>query len=200
MPPADRGTQRAEFLKTLDATIQNAYGSLRWTQARYQRDFYKRVRRINTRLEPGNFVYLNPTDGGKTSNKLASPAVGPYRVLSNDRRTITIDFHGITERVSADHCVYAPPPMDAPRVSTTTPRDLADKVREGTQYAVEKLLKHLEMEDGTAEFLIKWADYDQPTWTARTHIPEELVSRYALRLRGRTGRDLNPEVNADVHS
>ena len=126
--------------------------------------------------------------------------MGLYRVLANDRRTITIDRDGITERVSADRCVYVPPPMDAPRVSTTTPRDLANKVKEGTQYAVEKLLKYREMEDGTTEFLIKCADYDQPTWTARTHIPEELVSRYALRLRRRTGRDLNPEVNADVHS
>ena len=108
VPPAERGTQLAEFLKTLDATIQKAYGSLRRTQARYKPDFDKRVHRIKTRLEPGDFVSLNPTDGGKTSNKLASPAVGPYRVLANDRRTITIDHDGITERVSADRCVYAP--------------------------------------------------------------------------------------------
>ena len=96
VPPAKRGTQRAEFLKTLDATIQKSYRSLQRTQARYRRDFDKRVRWINTRLEPGSFVYLNPTDGGTTSNKLASPAVGPYRVLANDRQTITIDLDGIT--------------------------------------------------------------------------------------------------------
>ncbi|CDF40838.1 unnamed protein product [Chondrus crispus] len=189
-PPSNRGNQRAEFLKTLDSTIQKAYGSLRRTQARYKRDFDKRIRRINSRLRPGEYVYLNPTDGAKTSNKLASPAVGPYRVLANDRRIITIDRDGVTERVSADRCVYAPPPIDAPRASTTTPRDLADKVTAGTQYAVERLLRHRVMEDGTTEFLIKWADYDAPTWTARTHVPEELVSRYAQRLRRRTGRDL----------
>ena len=186
MPLADRGTQRAEFFKTLDATIQKAYRSLRRTQARYKRDFDKRVCRINTRLEPRNFVYLNLTDGGKTSNKLASSAVGPYRVLANDRRTITIDCDGITEQVSTDRCVYAPPPMDALRGTTTTPCDPGDKVRESTHYAVENLLKHREMEEGTTDILIKWADYDQPTWTARTQIPEELVSRYALRLRRRT--------------
>ena len=154
-PPADRGNQRAEFLKTLDSTIQKAYGSLRRTQARYKRDLDKRKRRINSRLRPGEYVYLNPTDGGKTSNKLAPPAVGPYRVLANDRRTITIDRDGVTERVSADRCVYAPPPTDALRASTTTPADLAEKVREGTQYAVERLLRHRAMEDGTIEFLIK---------------------------------------------
>ena len=198
--PSDRRTQRAEFLKNLDATIQKAYGSLRRTQARYKRDFDKRVRRINVRLKPGDYACLNPTDGAKTSNKLASPAVRPYRVLANDKRAIMIDSEGVTERVSADRRVYAPTPTDAPRASETTPSDLADKVTEGTQYAVERLLKHRWVEDGTAEFLIKWADYDQPTWTARTHVPEELVSRYAKRLRTRTGRDLTSEVNAVVHS
>ena len=200
IPPTDRGNQRAEFLKTLDSTIQKAYESLHRTQARYKRDFDKRIRRINSRLRPGEYVYLNLTDGGKTSNKLASRAVGPYRVLANDRRTITIDRDGATERVSAYRCVYAPPPTDAPRTSTTTPGDLADKVTEGTQYAVEQLLRHRTMEDGITEFVIKWADYDPPTWTARTHVPEELVSRYAKRLRTRTGRDLTPELNADVQA
>ena len=200
VPPFDRGNQRAEFLKTMDSTIQRAYGSLRRTQARYKRDFDKRIRRINYRFRPGEYVYLNPTDGAKTSNKLASPAVGPYRVLANDCGTITIDRDGVTERVSTDRCVYAPPPIDAQRASTTTPGDLDDKVTSGMQYAVERPLKHRSMEDGTTEFLIKWADYDTPIWTARTHVPEELVSRYAQRFRRRTSRDLTLNVNADAHA
>ena len=199
-PPSDRGTQRAEFLETLDATIQKAYESLRRTQARYKSDFDKRVRRINARLKRGDYVYMNFTDRARTSNRLASPAVGPYRVLASDQRTITIDRDGVTQRVSADHCVYAPPPANAPRASTTTPVDLSDKVTEGTQYSVKRLLKHRVVEDGTTEFLVKWADYDAPTWTARTHVPQELVSRYAKRLRTRTGRELTSEVNAVVHS
>ena len=159
----------------MDYTTQKAYGRLRRTQARYKRDFDERIRRINSRLRLGEYVYLNPTEGGKTSNELACPAVGPYRVLASDRRTITIDHDGVTERVSADRCVYAPLPTDALRASTTTPADLADKVRDGTQYTVEGLLKHRTMEDGTIEFLIEWADYDTPNWTARTQVPEELV-------------------------
>ena len=59
---SDREKQRAKLLKTLDATIQRAYGSLRRTQARYKRDFDKRVRRINERLKPGDYSYFNPTD------------------------------------------------------------------------------------------------------------------------------------------
>ena len=129
-PPSEKGNQRAEFLKTLDCTIQKAYESLHRTQARYKCDFDKRIRRINTRLRPGNIP--QPHCGGKTSNTLESPAVGLYRVLANDRRTITIDRVGATGRVSADRCLYGPPPTDAPPTSTTTPGDLADKVTEGT--------------------------------------------------------------------
>ena len=195
-PPYDRRTQRAEFLKTLYPKTQKAYGSLRRTPARYKRELDKSVRSINARLKPGDYAYLNPTDEAKTSNKLASP----YRVLANYKRTITIDREGVMERVSADRCVYAPPLTDAPRASATTTSDLADKVTEGTQYAVERLLKHGVEEDGTTEFLIKWADHNQPTSTARTHVPKQLVSRYAKRLRTRTSRELTSEVNAVVHS
>lgn len=42
-PSPDRGTQRAEFLKTLDDKIQKAYGSLRRTQARCKRDLDERI-------------------------------------------------------------------------------------------------------------------------------------------------------------
>ena len=80
----------------------------------------------------------------------------------------------------------------------TAPCDLAHKVTAGTPYAVDRLLDHRVMENSIVEFKVKWADYEEPTWTARTHIPEEFVSRYASRLRARTGRDLTTELNADV--
>lgn len=110
-------------------TIQKAYGSLRRKEARYKREIDTRVRRIKTRLKPGNYVYLNPIDGAETSKKLASPDVGPYQILANDQRTITIDHDGVTERVSANRCVYAPPPADVSRESTTTRVTLSTRSR-----------------------------------------------------------------------
>ena len=97
------------------------------------------------------------------SNRFPSPVVGPYRVLPNDRRTITIDRDGVTEPVSADRCVYAPPPANEQRASTTTPGDVSDKITEGTQHSVERLLKHRVMEDGTTQLPLKWVDYDTHT-------------------------------------
>ena len=78
----------------------------------------RRPRTKNSR--PGEYIYLNPTDGAKTSNKQEYSVVGPYRNLLNHRRTITIDRDGVMERVSANRCVYAPLPTNGPRASTTT--------------------------------------------------------------------------------
>lgn len=103
------------------------------------------------------------TDRENTYNYLAPPAVGPYRVLANDRRTITIDCDRITGRFSADRCVYEPPLLDAPRARTDYTWDLAEKVTKSMQCAVERLLNHRIMEDGTTEFRIKWAEYDELT-------------------------------------
>lgn len=69
----------------------------------------------------------------------------------NDRRTTTIDRDGITERHYADRCVFAPPTLKAPKASTNKPMDLAEKVTEGTRYAVERLLEHWVMEDGITD-------------------------------------------------
>lgn len=64
------------------------------------------------------------------------------------------------------------------------------------------------MEDETKELLINWASYDTPIWTVRTDIPEfpsgafseAFVSPHVQRLLKRTGRDLNSEVNVEVHA
>ena len=53
---------------------------------------------------------------------------------------------------------------------------------EGPEYTVERILNHrVAPEQDQLEFLIKWAGYEEPTWTRRSHVPEELVSRYSRR-------------------
>lgn len=86
----------------MEATIHKAYVSLHRTNDQYKRDFDRRVRRINERLKPRTYVYLNPIDGAKTTNWLASPVVGQYRVLANNQRTIKIDRDGVMESDPTD--------------------------------------------------------------------------------------------------
>ena len=175
---------RHDFIKRLDASMLKANESLRRVQDRYKRDFDKRVRRTRHTLKAGDFVFLDPTDGSKKLGKLKSPAIGPYRVLVNDKRTLIIDRDGIVERVSADRCVFAPRPSNA-RQSLTTTADATTKVTNGPQFVVDKLLDHGENDDGTLSFNVKWVGFRETTWEPRTHIPEELVSRYFERLRQR---------------
>ena len=59
-----------------------------------------------------------------------------------------------------------------------------DKVTEGPEYTVERILQHrVAAGEDELEFQIKWADYADPTWTKRTHVSEEMVSRFFKRLR-----------------
>ena len=178
---------RDDFRQRLDLSIQKAYKSLQRTQARYKRDFDKRVRRVKSRIRAGDFIFLDSTDGATKPGKLQSPAEGPYKVLRQDKRTLTIDRNGVTECVSADRCVFSPPPIRArtnaaePATGPTTensnaeahPRalnevplastaDFAQKVHEGPTYTVDRLLDH-RTRDGNAEFLVKWTGYADPT-------------------------------------
>ena len=170
-----------EFVKRLEHSLEKARRQLDKTQQRYKDDFDKRIRRTNRKLRPGDFVYLNPSDGSAKLGKLAPASIGPYRVLFNDKRTVYIDRDGLVERVNANRVVYTAPPDNAP-TATATPEDLSNKVRTGPTYVVNRLSKH-RMRNGVLEFLVYWENYDKPTWEPRTHIPEELVSRYFATVR-----------------
>ena len=186
-PRRTSAATKQDFVRRLEDSIVKANASLAKTQARYKRDFDKRVRRANRRLSPGDYVYLDPTDGSKKLGKLQSPAVGPFRVVSNDRRTLVIDRDGIIERVNADRVVHAPPPPDADTVQSTpefraTADDIAAKNLDGPKYTVERILDH-EVRDDGLYLEVKWYGYPRSDWQPRTNIPEELVSRYFDRRR-----------------
>ena len=57
------GEQRDHYVEQLDAKLAKAYDRLIKTQRRYKRDFDKRVRTANRDIRPGEYVYLDPTDG-----------------------------------------------------------------------------------------------------------------------------------------
>ena len=177
---------RADFLKRLDESFTRASKSLQAVQARYKRDFDKRVKTTKKRIRVGDFVYLDATDGVTKPGKLTSPATGPFRVLFNDSRTILIDRDGLVERVSADRVIFSPPPADAPpNPYAPTPAELAEKAREGPAYVVDKIVGHGEDEDGHFLFRVKWQGYRDTTWEPRKNLPEELVSLYFAKLHQR---------------
>ena len=148
----------------IDDSIQHAYSRLLATQARYKLDFDKRIRTIRQRIKPGDYVYMDPTDGQLKTGKLRSPAIGPYRVLRKDDRTYAIDRDGAIGRVNADRVTYAPPP-DNPkaRQETTTEQHHNVKNTEGTKYSVDGILGHRKDVGGSLEFYVKWYGYNETT-------------------------------------
>ena len=108
-------------------------------------------------------------------------------MIARDQRTFTIDRAGITERVNSDRVTRAPRPAGA--ISHPVAPRGTEKVTEGPEYTVERIFNHrVAPEQDQLEILIKWADYEEPTWTRRSHVREELVSRYFRKRNRRANR------------
>ena len=101
--------QREHYIEQLEAKIAKAYDRLLKTQRRYKRDFDKRVRTANCNIRFCEYVYLDPMNGTTKGTKLGNHALGPYRVIANDRRTFVIQRDDGVERVSSDRVTYARP-------------------------------------------------------------------------------------------
>ena len=57
------GPTSYDYVKRLDDSIQHAYTRLLSTQARYKRDFDKRIRKIRQLIKPEGYVYKDPIYG-----------------------------------------------------------------------------------------------------------------------------------------
>lgn len=173
---------RRDFVQRLDAAFSKADATLRAVQARYKRDFDKRVRPTRNPLVAGDFVFLDTTDGVTKMGKLRTPAEGPHRILSADTRTVLLDRDGIAELVSVDRVVKAPaPPTGEAPLYMATEAELADKATEGPSYVVERITDHAFDDDGQTLFHVKWEGFRERTWEPRKNLPEELVMRYFAR-------------------
>ena len=191
--PEPDSRDRYEFLIALDETIAGAYNRLKKAQARYKKNFDKRVRRTNVNIGQGDFVFIDPTNGSKKKGKLQSPAEGPYRMQQRSDRTFTIDRKGATEVLNSDRVTKATRPHNAPAF-VPEPGQL-NKVTDGQEYTVQKILKHrVAAGDDQFEFFIKWAEYEDRSWTKRDHVPEELISRYFRRRHRPSARAIRPAI------
>ena len=189
--PRERPTpgRKADFISRLDVAIQKAYESLSRTQERYKKDYDKSVIRANRFIRAGDWILL---DNPETSpSKLEFHAQGPFRVLSNDGHTFTIDRNGVLERVSSDRLVASPPPVEVPN-SHVTPR--TKTLPEGVtltseEYVVDKINADLMDDEGHRWFLVKYYGYDNPSYQPEAALPAELVSRYLRAKERRSQRD-----------
>lgn len=127
MHPLRTGQHNA-FLKTLDARYKKRTGAC------VGRRRLRKAHSWNQFAPQGWQLRISqPYRWWKTFNNLASPAIGPNRVLGKDQGVITIARDGINERISTDCSEYAPLPANVSRARATALGDHADKVTAGTQ-------------------------------------------------------------------
>ena len=177
---------RHDHVARLRVALAKATASLKKHQARYKRDFDRRVRPSMT-LTTDDKVYLDVTDGVK-KDKLSYGVAGAFDVLEVDQenKTVTIQRGNVTERVSMNRVTRAPRSAktvgpDSPHDLHATRHDLADKATEGETYYFKRILDHRTLDDGAVQFKLDWENYP-PSWTDRSNVPEESVSRYLARL------------------
>ena len=143
-------------------------------QQRYKRDLDRRIKKIKRSILEDNYMYNDPADGMSKTGNPEIPALGPFRILKNDGRTVVSQRNHDVERIIVYRITYTPPPENAPPPEAFAPtgNDIA-KNSEGPISVVENLLKHRMKSDGKLEFRAKWYGYTKQTWKTRLNTPEE---------------------------
>lgn len=108
------GHAKEQFVAQLRRLVQQSRTALAKSQARYKRDFEKRIRPQRP-IEEGDNVYserqgpaATAAPGERSKHKLLPKSEGPYPVGASTDHTVTIMRDGRNEKVSHD-LVSKPP-------------------------------------------------------------------------------------------
>jgi transposase InsO family protein len=173
-------TAKREFLQRLRMLREQAGGNLHRAQVRYKRGYDNSVRETNKQVKEGDDVYVRvETPQGEQHSKLDSLAQGPYRVESNDGRTLLLRIGDEAVRVSSDRITRAPdsttrkPDANSEEASPETPQG-------GDEFVVERLVDHGEGPRGGRVYRVRWYGYgkDQDTWEPEGKLPQQFIRRY----------------------
>ena len=111
-PPS---SYRQRWLSRLKALMETAKTALEATQRRYQKNFDSRLRLPKVEPSVGAYVFLRKDASslkGEERHKLATPALGPYKVIAVDGKTLVLEIGDTHEKVSRDRVEIAPPPAN----------------------------------------------------------------------------------------
>lgn len=160
--------------------MDRAARSLANTQSRYKRDLDRSVRASNKQLTAGDFVFIDNPE--HQPGKLEHHVQGPYKVISNDGHTFTIDRDGALEKINSDRITSAPRPTTAPRADSQgflSRKSLPSDVQlSGQQCVVDKLMGRHTDNDGHDWYHVKWYGYRERTWEPAAALSAELASAY----------------------
>ena len=118
LKPMPREDKHPDFKRKwkhwLQETMHRTKKRLAQAQARYKRDYDRRLRRQDETIQAGDHVYLRVErkNAKDHRHKLAPVAEGPYRVSKSEGNTVVIELDDRSvERVSRSRVVLAPKPQ-----------------------------------------------------------------------------------------
>jgi len=111
-------------------------------------------------------------------------ARGPYRVVSTDGPTVLLDVDGEHRRENVADVVRAsgaavPGPAQHPALRTA--RSFHGAEADGQRYAVDRIVVHGTLPDGTVRVQVYWTGYPEPTWIDAADAPHETLRVYLRR-------------------
>jgi hypothetical protein len=173
-------TAKQEFLQRLKTLRELAGGNLHRAQVRYKRGYDDSVRETNRTVVAGDDVYVRAESPvGDQHSKLDSPVQGPYRVESNDGRTMLLRLGDESVRVSSDRITRAPRSghQTPPTEPVGHPRSVPAS---SDEYVVERVVDHKANPSGGTLFRVRWYGHqdDEDTWEPEEGIPSQFIRRY----------------------
>ena len=183
---------RTRWLKKLESFMRMHQRSTRKAQARYKRNFDKRLRNQTHLPEIGSFVYVRrdyqrkPTGAQVRSRKLAPRADGPYLGKEILPTTAVIQIGDQTEYISFDRLAPAPAPTSldqpGPSIADLTPGQTSEQ-----QFVVDRIVNHRFLRKKVVaehslqyEYRVLWYD-GKTTWEPIEHLPRHFVVQYCRR-------------------
>jgi len=168
------------FLESLKASLPQVRDSIAKTQARYKRDYDRKVRPRRVSVTSGGCVYLRNHTG---KHKLDQKVTRPYEGLETDGRTYMFDRDGFPYRVSGDHVVPAGPvdPASRPQQPQVAVPDALQPG--GSELVFERFVDHSWDVKGVLWLLVLLFGYgpEEDTWHPSGGLSVGAVYRYCRR-------------------
>lgn len=182
-----------QLLSQMRRLVAESRTTLENAQARYKRDFDKRVRPLAA-ISDGYFVYLErqapssqDTPSERRRHKLSPKADGYYQVVGTTDNTVTILRDGMNEKVSRDRITKAPPvPTDhtGSDHQESTPQSGPTQNKGGSTNEKEYVFDHIvDFNTDSDLFRVRWHGYsaEEDTWEPPNHLPFNAIASYFRR-------------------
>lgn len=181
------------FSQRQEKALVSACKRLEATQKRNKRDFDKTIHVVNSPIRPGDYVFLDPEDGGKTKKNLRGHAVGFYRILENAYLPLSSreGTRWNASTVTGSPALYLISTPHEWILYQPVPSVMTSKTTYGKAWLFENILGHRVSPKGPLQFHIQCNGLYEPTREPRSDVTEDTIAKYFFALRRMAIRENN---------